>query len=88
MTFTDKLLEEKIDVKDQEKVLLLQRFWVEGFNAGMTAKNPNSIHYENVFEKALPRLEKLFKMINNPTQLQQLLDGLDAMDEFWKKHIQ
>ena len=85
MTFLDLLVEQKIDRND-ERVPLLQKFYVEGFLQGTQESNPNydySIKYKAIVERIL----KLFNDTVNPFGLELLEKCLDNMDTFRKENL-
>lgn len=85
MTFQDLLIEQKIDTND-ERVPLLQKFYVGGFLQGTQESNPNydySIKYKAVVERIL----KLFNDTVNPFGLELLEKCLDNMDTFRKENM-
>ena len=85
MTFLDLLVEQKIDRND-ERVPLLQKFYVEGFLQGTQESNPNydySIKYKVIVERIL----KLFNDTVNPFGLEMLEKCLDNMDNFRKENL-
>ena len=85
MTFQDLVNEQKIDRND-ERVPLLQKFYVEGFLQGTQESNPNydySIKYKAVVERIL----KLFNDTVNPFGLEMLEKCLDNMDTFRKENM-
>lgn len=85
MTFSDLLFEQKIDTHD-ERVPLLQKFYVEGFLQGTQESNPN-YDYSMKYKAVVERILKLFNDTVNPFGLELLEKCLDNMDTFRKENL-
>lgn len=80
MDFSEKLKEEGIDLNDKEKVLLLQKFYQTGFDAGLHATHKN-IEYNEKLADTMLRLVSYFNMIYDPIHLSQLESTLNELDK-------
>ena len=86
MNFSKLLADENVDLNDNEKVALLQKFYQEGYIQGIHDKSPNyeySLKYKEVVERLLKLLDKTV----NPIGLEELEKLLNVVDEYQKKHF-
>ena len=86
MSFSELLKQQNIDLNDKEKVVLLQKFYQEGYMQGVNDKNPD-YEYSLQYRSVVTRLLELFNKTINPICLEQLEKGLDVMDKFYKENL-
>ena len=85
MSFSELLAAENIDLNVKEKVVLLQKFYQEGYMQGCHDKNPN-YEYSLKYKDIVARVLELFDMTINPIGLSTLENCLNAVDKYKKEH--
>lgn len=84
MIFTDVLQDLKVDVKDQERVLFLQKVYQAGYDQGMHDTHSN-IEYNEKVAEILPRIRNLLDMTADLLRLAVLEDALNKTEIAAKK---
>lgn len=85
MILSELLAVEKIDLRDKEKVALLQKFYQEGYWQGIHDKAPD-YDYAIKYRKVVERVLELFNKTYNPINLKALERCLDELDKYRKEY--
>lgn len=85
MTFSDLIEQEHISPTNAA-VIMLQKFYQQGYLQGVNDANPN-YDYAMKYQNVVKRLNALFEDTTSPMGLERLEKCLDAMDKFKKKNL-